>query len=91
MRADYDELKREWGGYPAYDGWFAQGPNNASLAALGLYTRKIPEFTALLAAEGGDLPRFYARVKELAQMPKGERDAVLTKFAPAVAATRSAP
>jgi predicted aminopeptidase len=86
MRTDYAELKREWGGYPAYDGWFAQGPNNASLAAVGLYTRKVPEFTALLAAEGGDLPRFYARVKELAQTPKIARDAALAKFVPTVAA-----
>jgi predicted aminopeptidase len=86
MRADYDELKREWGGYPAYDGWFAQGPNNASLAAVGLYTRRVPEFTGLLAAEGGDLPHFYARVKELAQTPKSERDAALAKFVPTVAA-----
>lgn len=90
MRADYDALKREWGGYPAYDNWFAQGPNNASLAAVGLYTRKVPEFTALLAAEGGDLPRFYARVQELAQTPKGERDAMLAKFVPTVAAGQSA-
>lgn len=86
MRADYDALKRGWGGYPAYDNWFAQGPNNASLAAVGLYTRKVPEFAALLAAEGGDLPRFYARVQALAGMPKGERDAVLAKFVPTVAA-----
>jgi predicted aminopeptidase len=90
MRADYDALKREWGGYAAYDNWFAQGPNNASLAAVGLYTRKVPEFAALLTAEGGDLPRFYARVKVLAAMPKGERDAALSKFVPIVAAGRSA-
>jgi predicted aminopeptidase len=82
MRADYEALKREWGGYAAYDNWFAQGPNNASLAAVGLYTRKVPEFAGLLAVEGGDLPRFYARVKELARMPKGERDAALTAYAP---------
>jgi predicted aminopeptidase len=90
MRADYDALKREWGGYPAYDNWFAQGPNNASLAAVGLYTRKVPEFAALLAAEGGDLPRFYARVKALAGTPKIERDAMLAKFVPTVAAGQSA-
>jgi predicted aminopeptidase len=83
MRADYDALKREWGGYPAYDNWFAQGPNNASLAAVGLYTKKVPEFAGLLAAERGDLPRFYARVKALAAMPRGERDAVLATYAPA--------
>jgi predicted aminopeptidase len=80
MRADYGALKREWGGYPAYDNWFAQGPNNASLAAIGLYTRKVPEFAALLAAEGGDLPRFYARVKVLAAMPKGERAIALAAY-----------
>jgi len=90
MRADYDALKREWGGYPAYDNWFAQGPNNASLAAVGLYTRKVPEFTALLAAEGGDLTRFYARVKALAGTPKVERDAMLAKYVPTVAAGQSA-
>ncbi|MGH8715041.1 MAG: aminopeptidase [Casimicrobiaceae bacterium] len=90
MRTDYDALKREWGGYPAYDRWFAQGPNNASLAAVGLYTRKVPEFAALLAAEGGDLPRFYARVKVLAAMAKPERDAALAKFAPPALAARSA-
>jgi predicted aminopeptidase len=83
MRADYDALKREWGGYPAYDNWFAQGPNNASLAAVGLYTRKVPEFAALLTSEGSDLPRFYARVKVLAAMPKGERDVALAAYAPA--------
>jgi predicted aminopeptidase len=83
MRADYDTLKREWGGYAAFDSWFAQGPNNASLAAVGLYTRKVPEFAGLLAAEGGDLPRFYARVKELARMPNAERDTALAAYAPA--------
>ena len=34
----------------SYDNWFAQGPNNASLAAVGLYTKKVPEFAGLLAA-----------------------------------------
>jgi predicted aminopeptidase len=90
MRSDYDALKRDWGGYPAYDNWFAQGPNNASIAAVGLYTRKVPEFEALLAAEGGDLPRFYARVKVLTELPKPERDAALAKFAPTVAGGESA-
>jgi predicted aminopeptidase len=77
MRADYAELKRDWGGSIGYDAWFAQGPNNASLAAFALYSRKVPEFRALLATEGGDLPRFYARVRELAGQPKAQRDAAL--------------
>lgn len=77
MRAQYVTLKQEWGGFAAYDYWFGQGPNNASLAAVGLYTQKVSLFRALLTAEGADLPRFYARVKALAALPKAERDAEL--------------
>ena len=81
MRSEYASLKREWGGFGGYDYWFAQGPNNASLAAVGLYTQKVPQFKALLAAEGGDLARLYARVKALAGLPKAERDTALAAAA----------
>lgn len=77
MRTEYAALKEQWGGSGGYDGWFAQGPTNASLAAVALYSRKVPEFRALLTEEGGNLPRFYIRVKELARMPKEERDRIL--------------
>ncbi|MBS0321502.1 MAG: aminopeptidase [Proteobacteria bacterium] len=62
-----------------YDRWFNQdgGPNNASVAAIALYTDEIPAFKALLAEESGDLPRFYARVEALAAMPRPARDAEL--------------
>jgi predicted aminopeptidase len=87
MRTDYVEMKNQWGGYAAYDSWFAQGPNNAGLAAVGLYTQKVPEFRALLASVDGDLPRFYAKVKALAALPeKSERN---TALAAAVASTRA--
>ena len=33
----------------------------------------VPRFRALLAAEGGDLGRFYARVKALAELSKEKR------------------
>ena len=74
MRAEYAALKVQWGGSAGYDAWFAQGPTNASLAAAALYSRKVPEFRALFIAEGGNLPRFYARVQELARMPKEQRN-----------------
>ena len=77
MGNEYAAAKKAWGGFSAYDYWFSQGPNNASLAAVGLYTEKVPQFQALLAAERGDLPRFYARVKDLAALPKAERDTAL--------------
>lgn len=91
MHDAYEALKREWGGYSAYDGWFAIGPNNASLAAVGLYSQKVPEFQALLAAEGGDLPRFYARVKAMTKLTKEERETELAAFATPGKAARSSP
>jgi predicted aminopeptidase len=44
-------------------------PNNAFLAARATYTQLVPQFEKLLAEEGGDLARFYARVKQLAANP----------------------
>jgi predicted aminopeptidase len=90
MREEYAAAKRAWGGFSAYDYWFTQGPNNASLAAVGLYTQKVPQFQALLAAEGGDLPRFYARVKALAALPKAERETALAD-ASGVRSSRASP
>ena len=52
-------------------------PSNAVLASFGTYTQKVPAFERLLAEAGGDLERFYARVRELALLPRAERDARL--------------
>jgi len=80
MEAEYRALKASWGGFAGYDRWFAGKPNNATLASVALYTELVPAFSALLAREGGDLPRFYAAVKELAKLPKDERDARLASL-----------
>jgi predicted aminopeptidase len=87
LRAGYDEARAGEAGLASYERWFTHdgGPNNASLAAFGLYTDRVPAFRALLAQENGELPRFYARVKELAAMPKAERDAQLNVLAPSPA------
>jgi predicted aminopeptidase len=42
-------------------------PNNALLASFATYSELVPAFERLLAAEGGDLERFYARVRTLAE------------------------
>lgn len=42
-------------------------PNNAFLASFATYTQLVPAFEKLLAEEGGDLGRFYARVQALAR------------------------
>jgi predicted aminopeptidase len=77
MRAEYERMKAGWDGVPAFDRWFAAGANNAGIAAAGLYADRVAAFAALLAAEGGDLPRFYERVRTLAALPGPERDLAL--------------
>ncbi len=77
MRGEYARIKGGWDGAPVFDRWFASGANNAGIAAAGLYADRVPQFAALLAAEGGDLPRFYERVRVLAALPKAERDRAL--------------
>ena len=77
LATGYSAMKARWGGSLPYDRWFANGANNAGLVALGLYADRVGQFAALLAAEGGDLPRFYRRVRELAELPRDARDARL--------------
>jgi len=48
-------------------------PNNAFLASFATYTELVTTFEHLLQEEGGDLERFYARVKKYAASPPGER------------------
>ena len=82
MTAEYGTLKTEtWGGFAGYDRFFA-GVNNAHVATVATYEQLVPAFRALLAREGGDLPRFYAAVKELAALDKPQRDAALCALAP---------
>jgi predicted aminopeptidase len=85
MKAAYDDARAGEPGMAGYDRWFAgyanRGPNNASLASVALYTAQVPAFRALLAEEGDSLPRFYARVKEIANQPRAERDALLARAA----------
>ena len=87
MRSDYARLRESWGGFHGYDRWFAQEPNNALLASVGIYSKRVPAFQALLAREGGDLQRFYAAAKKLARLPKPERTAALEALTPQTAAS----
>jgi predicted aminopeptidase len=77
MLDEYRALKQAWGGYAGYDRLFAQRPNNAMLASIAAYTELVPAFRSMLAAEGGDMERFYAAVKKLAALPPDERRARL--------------
>jgi predicted aminopeptidase len=87
MGAAYTAAKTADPGFAGYDRWFRgyanEGPNNASLASVALYTAQVPAFEALLAQEGGDLPRFYLRVKTIAALDKPDRQRALAQAAPA--------
>jgi predicted aminopeptidase len=82
LETEYRVLQKGWGGFAGYDRWFAQTPNNAQIASLAIYTRLVPAFEGLLKRENSDLIRFYAAVKALAALPKGERDMQLRALAP---------
>ncbi|MBN9428991.1 MAG: aminopeptidase [Burkholderiales bacterium] len=81
LRRDYAQLRAEWGGYAGYDRWFAQPLTNAHLASVSTYTELVPAFRALLAAQGGDLPRFYAQAAHIGALPRPEREAALAALA----------
>jgi predicted aminopeptidase len=81
MRTEYAVLRAgrwagEKGAFAGYDGWFERA-NNASLGVLAAYNELVPQFERLFEREGRDFARFYAEVKRLAGLPKGERHATL--------------
>jgi predicted aminopeptidase len=81
MKAAYEAAKKGEPGLSGYDRWFAQQPNNAAIAAIGVYTDRIPAFRELLHECSGDLPAFYARVRALGAEPRHSRDAALDALA----------
>ncbi|MGZ5094046.1 MAG: aminopeptidase [Burkholderiales bacterium] len=85
LEADYVKLKETWGGFYGFDRWFEGKPNNALLASIAIYTKKVPAFQSLLAREGGDLEGFYRAVKDLARLGKADRTAVLDRLMPQTA------
>jgi predicted aminopeptidase len=85
LEADFRKLRESWGGFPGYDHWFSQKPNNALLASVSIYSRRVPAFQALLARENGDLERFYAAVRQMARLGKIERTAALDHLMPRTA------
>lgn len=82
LNARYARLKGErWDGYSGYDGWFARGVNNAALGSVAAYAALVPEFQAVLARVGGDVPAFLRVVQGCAARPAAERLACLRSAA----------
>ena len=93
LKSEYRILKKSWGGYRGYDGWFDRNLNNASLVPIGSYYDYIPAFEQLLRESDGDLNRFYARAAEIGRLPPKQRkqrmDALLKKASAGASDARS--
>jgi predicted aminopeptidase len=89
LQREYRRLREErWDGFAGYDRFFDRKLTSAHLAAVGAYNDWVPAFEVLLAESGGDLPTFYARVRELGALEKPARVAELRRLAPQLAQAR---
>lgn len=77
LREAYEDLKQQWQGYAAYDGWFSLSLNNAQLSTVASYNELLPFFTSLLEQSAGDISMFYDEVKRIAELPEEERAQLL--------------
>jgi len=80
MQADYQALKESWGGYSGYDGWFSRDINNARLVSVATYRRLIPAFAAMYVDADRSLPEFYAKAKEVADLPTKKRTELMNDY-----------
>ncbi len=80
LRADYADLRARWN-WDGYDRWFDEPLNNARLIPSATYRRLVPAFEALMAASGGDLPTFFRRCRELAELDQEARGSRLRALA----------
>jgi predicted aminopeptidase len=81
MRASFALLKAGWGGHAPFETWFDDDLNNAHLASVATYFACVPGFERELAAAGGNLTAFYAKVRELAKLDQATRDALVCQGA----------
>jgi predicted aminopeptidase len=68
MRAQFVQLRWNWGGYRGFDRWFAQDLNNAKMALVATYNDLVPRFALLLGEVHGDMQEFHRRVAQLANL-----------------------
>lgn len=83
LRTEYAAFRQAWGlpatadrpalPFDGFDRWFGDGPNNAQLASVALYTMHVPAFQRMLAEAGGDMAVFHASVARLALQPRDQR------------------
>ena len=89
VQYEYESLRARWDGADDYDAWFAQPLNNATLAAVATYRRRLPALRSQLQRVG--LEAFYREMEALAELPPDEREAVLERWLDSVSAAVRAP
>jgi predicted aminopeptidase len=77
LGAELRAIEAAAGRRAGFSRWIELGLNNAHLASVATYWQCVAGFERELAAVGGDLPRFYQRVRELARKPPAERRTLL--------------
>lgn len=77
MKSRYQVLKKQWNGYPGYDGWMSRDINNAHLALVATYHDLVPGFEQQLKMLNYNLPAFYAHVEELGDKSLKDRHQIL--------------
>ncbi len=75
MRARYERLRAQWGGYAGYDHWMSGELNNAKISSVSTYERYVPAFRLLLQRQGGDMKGFFAAVRAIGKLPPKQRHA----------------
>jgi predicted aminopeptidase len=73
LKLEYSQLRQQWHGYGGYDRWFDRTLSNAHLVSASTYYGCVPGLRRVLSEAGGDLPRFYGAVKQLARLDKDQR------------------
>lgn len=81
LRADYEAFKAQWNQYAGYDRWMAQDLNNAQLSTVATYHQWVPSFWGLYRQLNQDLALFLQQCRELAALPKAEREQQLRALA----------
>jgi predicted aminopeptidase len=71
------DMEKRIGFRSSYRDLAPNGLNNAYLASIATYYDCVPGFERLLASNGGDLPKFYAAVRELTKKSRAERHELL--------------
>lgn len=77
MKVAYQALRASWGGFAGYDRYFSGELTNAHFVPVASYADLVPDFRRMLAENGNDLLRFYAKVRALGKLAPDVRRARL--------------